>query len=99
MVRCEGPCPCPTEQAATSASDSKPGNKCWVMGRQGWLTARDPGVLLQGSGRAREICNRREEVAKTRNRPEGPVELEGLVRMEQEGLASSQGACAVCFWS
>lgn len=27
-VRCQGPCPCPTEQAATSTADGKSGNGC-----------------------------------------------------------------------
>lgn len=48
-VRCEGPCPCPTEQAATSTADGKPGNEeCWATARQGGL--------LQGYGMVREVC-------------------------------------------
>lgn len=27
MVKCEGPCPCPTEQTVTSTTDGKPGNE------------------------------------------------------------------------
>lgn len=63
-VRCEGPCPCPTEQAATSTADGKPGNECWAMTRLwvgGRLTARAPPSGPWDGKRGLQL----EEVAKT----------------------------------
>lgn len=56
-VRCEGPCPCPTEQAATSTADGKPGNECWAMTRLWVGVGSLPGHLLQGPGMVREVCS------------------------------------------
>lgn len=51
MVRCEGPCPCPTEQAA-STTDGKPGNEeHWVTDRIGG----GGGYYCQGSGMVRKV--------------------------------------------
>lgn len=48
MVKCEGPCPCPTEQAVTSTTDGKPGNEeCRTIAR--WESH------CQGSGMVRLV--------------------------------------------
>jgi len=56
-VRCEGPCPCPTEQASPSATDGKPGN-AGAGPQPGWGSPPCQhllGCLLQGSGMLREV--------------------------------------------
>lgn len=86
-VRCEGPCPCPTEQAATSSTDGKPGNECWAAARLGMGGDSLPGP--------RDASFRRS--SKDRDRPEGPVGLEVWFTRSRRAAASSQGDCAGCF--
>lgn len=62
-VRCEGPCPCPTEQASTSTTDDKPGKtELWAPARMGW-----GGPPCQGSGLAREFAEQRGRRGKNRD--------------------------------
>lgn len=83
-VRCEGPCPCPTEQATSSTTDGKAGNAEPAHSRGGGLglSARAPGWLAEYQG----------EVAQARPGLEG-----GWLVNRAGGLGPQpQGACAVC---
>ena len=98
-VRCDGPCPCPTEQAATSSTDGKPGNECWATARLGLGAAhcQGPGAPPSGLWDGRRGLQWAGRSSKDRDRPEGPVGLEVCFTRSRRAPASSQGDCAVCF--
>lgn len=90
-VRCEGPCPCPTEQATSSTTDGKAGNEeCWAITWGGGggggglgLPARAPGWFAEQQG----------EVAQART----GLGVGWLVNRAGGLGPQPQGACAVCF--
>lgn len=71
-VRCEGPCPCPTEQASPSATDGKPGNKeCWAPARLGEASLPvPPGAPPSGLWDAKRGSQSRKGDGKNWDRPE-----------------------------
>lgn len=73
-VRCEGPCPCPTEQAATSTADGKPGEESTEP--PGWGRCRASWHLLQGSRMVEEVCRARGKWQKCR-KASGSCEVRG----------------------
>lgn len=83
-VRCEGPCPCPTEQATTSTTDGKPGNaEHWATASMGW-----GGPLCQGSWLAREVFGAAREKWQNRDWPGVGAGLQ-----TRRAWASAAGLC------
>lgn len=78
-VRCEGPCPCPTEQTPPSTTDGKPGNvERWATARpgQGWGASLPASPVMPPSG-LWDGKSRKGESGKNRDGPEGAGGLGG----------------------
>lgn len=73
-VRCEGPCPCPTEQASPSTTDGKPGNaepRAPAGSGEASLPV-SPGSLPSGLWGAERGSQSQKGDGKNRDKPEDP---------------------------